>query len=126
MRMENLLFVALGGALGASARYGLSLLPAKGDFPVMTLLTNLLGALLIGFVVGLAGQNGWSQGRLLFWKTGVCGGFTTFSTFSLESLNLLQKGKAGPAGLYILLSVAGCLAGVALGQALARRAGGRI
>ena len=126
MKMENLFFVALGGALGASARYGLSLLPAKGDFPVMTLLTNLLGALLIGFVVGLAGQNGWSQGRLLFWKTGVCGGFTTFSTFSLEGLNLLQKGKTGPAGLYILLSVAGCLAGVALGQALARRAGGRI
>ena len=123
MRAENLIFVALGGALGASARYGLSLLPAKGDFPVLTLFTNLLGALLIGLVVGLAGQAGWSQGRLLFWKTGVCGGFTTFSTFSLESLTLLQKGKPGPAGLYILLSVAGCLAGVALGQALARRMG---
>ena len=123
MRAENLIFVALGGAVGASARYGLSLLPCKGDFPVLTLLTNLLGALLIGLVVGLAGQAGWSQNRLLFWKTGVCGGFTTFSTFSLESLTLLQKGKAGPAGLYILLSVAGCLAGVALGQALARRLG---
>ena len=119
----NALLVGLGGAVGAVGRYGLSLLPCRSAFPLLTLLTNLIGAVLIGFVAGLAGRERLSSGWTLFWKTGVCGGFTTFSTFSLESLNLLQKGKAGQAGAYILLSVAGCLAGVALGQALARRAG---
>ena len=44
----NALFVGLGGAVGAVGRYGLSLLPCRGDFPLLTLVTNLLGAILIG------------------------------------------------------------------------------
>ena len=52
----NFLLVALGGAAGAAGRYAISLIPAKTGFPVLTLLTNLLGAILIGFIVGIAGR----------------------------------------------------------------------
>ncbi len=49
----NFLFVALGGALGAVARYAISLIPVKTYFPILTLITNIIGAILIGFVVGI-------------------------------------------------------------------------
>ena len=57
------LMVAAGGALGAAGRYGISLLPWRGELPLLTLCTNFLGALAIGFVVGLAGQRRLSPGR---------------------------------------------------------------
>jgi len=50
----NIIFVAPGGALGAVARYVISLIPVKTTFPVLTLITNLVGAILIGFIVGIA------------------------------------------------------------------------
>lgn len=118
--MTSLLFVALGGALGAAGRYGLSLLPWKGAFPLLTLLTNFLGAVAIGFLSGLFSQRLLGERRKLFWQTGVCGGFTTFSTFSLEAVTLFQNGKYLLGGAYILASVALCVAGVLLGQTLAQ------
>ena len=121
--MLDFLLVGAGGALGAMGRYGVSLLPFRGEFPLLTLFTNFLGAVLIGFVVGLAGQDRLSSGCTLFWKTGVCGGFTTFSTFSLESLELLRRGRWLAAGGYMALSAGLCLLGVALGQSLGRQAG---
>ena len=117
--MSAFLAVGLGGAFGAMGRYGISLLPLKSAFPWLTLLTNVLGALVIGFVVGVTADNTASPNTVLFWKTGVCGGFTTFSTFSLEALTLLEK-KAYLAGsCYIILSVVFCLAGVICGRRLA-------
>ena len=92
----------------------------QGEFPLLTLAANLLGAVLIGFIAGWAGRGRLSSGWTLFWKTGVCGGFTTFSTFSLESLTLLEKGKWLLGGSYMVLSVVLCLLGVALGQRLSR------
>ena len=66
------LVVALGGAVGAMARYAISLIPVKSGFPFLTLATNIMGALLIGFVVGIAsGKNEVSENTILFWKTGV-------------------------------------------------------
>ena len=118
--MINLLIVAAGGALGAAGRYAVGLLPAKTDFPLLTLLVNAAGAVIIGFLAGLFARGGLTDRRLLFWKTGVCGGFTTFSAFSLEAVQLFEKGRHLAGSLYILLSLLLCLAGVLAGQALSR------
>mgnify|MGYP005797686171 CR=1 FL=1 len=56
MSITSLLAVGTGGALGAMGRWGLSLLPFRGEFPLLTLATNLLGAVLIGFIAGWAGR----------------------------------------------------------------------
>ena len=118
--MINLLIVAAGGALGAAGRYAVGLLPVKTDFPLLTLLVNAAGAVIIGFLAGLFARGGLTDRRLLFWKTGVCGGFTTFSAFSLEAVQLCEKGRHLAGSLYILLSLLLCLAGVLAGQALSR------
>ena len=119
--MSRFLWVALGGALGAVLRYAVSLIPVRGGFPVLTLLTNLLGALLIGFIAGAAEISAPSPGLILFAKTGLCGGFTTFSPFSLESYGLLKARRQGAFWLYTVLSVGLCLLGIWLGHLAARR-----
>lgn len=116
----SILFVALGGALGAAGRYAISLIPIKTEFPVLTLLTNIIGAILIGFIVGAVSHNSnASDSAVLFWKTGVCGGFTTFSTFSLEVFSLFEKKSYVLGSVYIVLSVSFCVLGVLLGKRIA-------
>lgn len=117
----RILLVGAGGAVGAICRYGISLIPIRGAFPFPTLLTNLLGAVVIGFVVGVIPAAGSGENQLLFWKTGVCGGFTTFSTFSLEAFRLLENGRVLLAAVYVLSSVVLCLLGVWLGLFLGGR-----
>lgn len=114
------LLVGLGGAVGAMLRYAISCIPYKGTFPLLTLLTNVTGAFLIGVIAGLAAQKCLSESVQLFLKTGVCGGYTTFSTFSLEAFQLFQGGRHAEGVLYLLLSVAGSLLGVYLGLQLGR------
>ena len=88
----NFLYVGLGGALGAISRYAISLIPVKTQFPILTLVTNIIGAIIIGFIVGVASsRKDISPNTLLFWKTGVCGGFTTFSTFFFRSFKSDRK-----------------------------------
>ena len=116
----DFIYVAAGGALGAAGRYAVSLIGPKAVFPVQTLLTNIIGAILIGFIVGIASsQSNVSPNTLLFWKTGVCGGFTTFSTFSLEAYELFEKRLYLESGSYVLLSVVCCLFGIVCGKKLA-------
>lgn len=116
----SFLFVALGGALGAVARYAISLIPVKTGFPILTLLTNITGAVLIGFVVGVTSNHaGISDHTTLFWKTGVCGGFTTFSTFSLEAFNLFENKQCVTGGIYVILSCGCCILGILCGKKIA-------
>lgn len=116
----NFVLVGLGGAVGAMLRYAVGYIPYKGVFPLLTLLVNLLGALLIGFVSGIADKK-LSENVVLFLKTGVCGGFTTFSTFSLEAFKLFEAHHSFLALLYMLLSVGLCLAGVFVGTLLSEK-----
>lgn len=112
--MLNCLVVALGGGIGACLRYLIGLIPLKEPFvfPVKTLVINLLGCFVIGLVASLAVKNSSLSSKLvLFVKTGLCGGFTTFSTFALETETLIKTGQSGLAVLYVALSV---VAGVGL------------
>lgn len=111
-------WVGLGGALGAILRYSISLLPLKSSFPFLTLITNVIGAFVIGIVVGLFEKHYLSSNINLFLKTGVCGGFTTFSTFSLETLTLLENGMPSIAMIYAFVSIIGCVIGVYLGKTI--------
>ena len=116
--MDKFLWVGLGVALGAILRYSISLLPLKSSFPFLTLITNVIGAFVIGIVVGLFEKHYLSSNINLFLKTGVCGGFTTFSTFSLETLTLLENGMPSIAMIYAFVSIIGCVIGVYLGKTI--------
>ena len=125
--MDNLftcVLLALGGALGTVARYGLSVwaMPISQRLPCGTLLINILGSLLIGFfgTFTLAdGKYPVSEQLRLFIMVGVCGGFTTFSAFSLQTLDLLRSGAWMRATLNIILSVGLCVGAVAVGHLVA-------
>ena len=115
----SFIFVALGGALGAVARYAISLIPVKTPFPLLTLITNIIGAVLIGFIVGITDKkDNVSPNTVLFWKTGVCGGFTTFSTFSLETYMLFENKSYALGSVDVVLSVCWCIMGILLGKKL--------
>ena len=106
--MLNCLIVALGGGIGACLRYLFGLIPFKEPyaFPVKTLVINLIGCFVIGLIAALAVKNtSLSPKTVLFIKTGLCGGFTTFSTFALETETLIKTGHIGIAVLYVALSV---------------------
>lgn len=120
--MLNCLAVGAGGFLGAVLRYLCSLLPLgrDGGFPVGTLLVNVLGAFAIGLIAAAAARHAALSPRMiLFLKTGICGGFTTFSTFALETSGLLQAGRLPVAAAYVVLSVLLSVGAVVLVQALA-------
>jgi fluoride exporter len=119
--MRTVLMVGIGGFIGSVCRYLLSLLPFShhGGFPFSTMIVNVLGALLIGILVGLASRftqlhTDW----FAFMQAGFCGGFTTFSTFALESTSLYGAGRVWMAAAYIALSVLLGLAAVFAGKAL--------
>ncbi len=123
--MSVYLWLALGGALGTLARYGLNGLISERfgqTFPLGTMVINVTGS----FVIGLFAELTAPEGRWLasptfrtFFMVGICGGYTTFSSFSLQTLNLVQDKEWLYASLNILLSVALSLVAVWLGHVLA-------
>lgn len=120
--MMNPVFqVALGGAMGATARYGVNraAMAAFGPgFPWATLIVNVAGSFLMGVLVVALSRPGNAWAPLLM--TGVLGGFTTFSAFSLDTLTLWQRGAQGAAAVYVAASVGLSLLAIAAGLAVAR------
>jgi CrcB protein len=114
--------VALGGMLGASARYGMAqAIHVKPEgFPWATFWTNVLGSLLLGLIVGVMARPFAHALASGFLTTGFCGGFTTFSTFSVETDLLVKNGHAPTAALYVVSSVVAGLVAVAIALNLAR------
>ena len=122
MSLTALCLVAAGGALGSVARALLGWAVPAGRLPWGTILVNILGSLLIGWLFSRFGPLTAANVRASgFWIVGFCGGFTTFSAFSLQTFEQMQRGDWPAAVANVLLSVALCLfatwAGVRLGRA---------
>ena len=117
--------VALGAAAGGVARYylGAAVLHRAGaNFPWATLLINVTGSLLLGFIVRYAVNTpGVSDPVRLLLTTGFCGGYTTFSTFSYETAVLLESGRYERAAVYVAASVLVSLVATFGGFALANQ-----
>ncbi len=107
--IKNILIIGFGGFIGSVARYFVSKLNLYWDFysvPIGTLLVNIIGSLIIGFLAGMSDKtNILSLELRLFLMVGICGGFTTFSSFTNENLMLLHNGQFLSIFLYTGLSV---------------------
>jgi len=115
----TLLLIAFGGAIGALARYGITILNRPG-FPYGTLAVNFVGCFIMGLLARWI-EIGIARSELrLFLGIGFLGALTTFSTFSFDALRMFQTNNIGIGLCYILLTNIGCLALVVSGYLLAR------
>lgn len=116
--------IALGGALGAMARFGVSSWindRASSSFPWGTFAVNLLGSILFGVIFVLVFSSVQQREALrLFALVGFMGAFTTFSTFSFETIRLIESGQPGLALTNVLASVFTCVVGAWVGMGAAR------
>jgi CrcB protein len=116
--------IAIGGAAGTLARYGLGLSAQRvsASFPYGTLLINVLGSFLLGLLMRWLLSTSASPELRAALTVGFCGGFTTFSTFSYEAAMLIESGSwpraAGYVAASVLLSLAATFAGFAAGRAI--------
>lgn len=127
LQLKPYLWVAVGGALGSLLRFAISMVWltwVDSGFPWPTLLANVVGSLLIGFVAARASSqdsSSMSEDMQWFLMAGFCGGLTTFSLVSLELGLMMQIGDWHGAGAYLGLSLAGWLTAVAAGYRLGLR-----
>ncbi len=117
--MMQLLLVAIGGAAGSVARYGVGMAAARWGlaFPWGTLLVNVLGSLAIGLLAARLGPT--EENLRLLLGVGALGGFTTFSAFSLDAIRLIER-EPSHALFYVaaslILSIGACGLGLMLGR----------
>ena len=125
MHVTRILAIAAGGAVGALLRYWTSTaVHARlgAAFPYGTLLVNVIGSLLMGFLyIWLLERATEGPAVRAFLLVGLLGAFTTFSTFSLETLNLVETGQVARALVNILASVTLCIGAAGLGILAARQ-----
>ncbi|AOM84160.1 fluoride efflux transporter CrcB [Salisediminibacterium beveridgei] len=123
MSITALFVTALGGGLGAVARFHLGVLIkrqiSQEGLPNAMLIVNVLGSFGLGLMMGLLfdGVVASDSVPLVFYfgGTGFWGAFTTYSTFSVEAIQLIKKKAFGPACLYVILSIAGSFVAFLLG-----------
>jgi len=124
--VSTILSIAAGGALGALARYGVSV--GAGAvlglaFPWGTLIVNIAGSFLMGITIALMGHI-WHppEAMRIFIITGFLGAFTTFSAFSLDAVTLWERGDIAQASLYtagsVILSIAALITGLFITRSL--------
>ena len=107
--IKNILLIGLGGFVGSIARFLVSRLNNRLDWlsiPIGTLVVNVVGSFLIGFLIGISEKSPILTVELrMFLMVGLCGGFTTFSSFTGENLMLMRNGQFLPLFLYTGLSI---------------------
>lgn len=122
--MATVLWVALGGGLGAMGRYGAGVvtraLVPDHVWPLATFGINVVGSICIGVVFVLLERGMIHEVNRPFLLVGLLGGFTTFSTFSLELMHMAERGAWGHAATYVMLSVLSCFIGVLAGAHIVR------
>ncbi len=118
--MKNFVAVFVGGGVGAALRYWMYGAAGKllgADFPYGTLLVNIIGCFMIGFLMSVFEERFIVQPILrIFLTVGILGGFTTFSTFSFETIALLRDGSYLIGTANIFLTLIGCLSVTWLGS----------
>jgi CrcB protein len=105
MRSYDYVFVAIGGFLGAGLRYGISIIYHYPSPIYATLIVNIIGSLLIGFVFGLTQKKESNKWLWPLWGTGFCGGFTTMSTLSMDFVHLWQTGSFLLLSFYVVITL---------------------
>ncbi len=118
--MRIVLFVAVGGAIGAVGRYLLSTPINERMAPWGTILVNLVGSAILGFLIGWFADRSADPAIQIGLLTGVLGGFTTFSTFSAETMLLVDAGRWQPAIVNVFVSVFFGVAAAAVGYSVGR------
>ncbi len=115
----TLLLIGLAGAAGAMSRYGVQHLVGVRPFPWSTLVINVVGSLLVGFVLAIAATRRWSPEVVAPLTVGFLGAFTTFSTFTWEAFDLGRGDRMLEAVGYVTVSVILGLVAVWVGFRLA-------
>mgnify|MGYP000909561240 CR=1 FL=1 len=120
--MAKIIYVGIGGFIGAALRYLISSNSSKwfgSQLPYGTLIVNVIGGLLIGFIMQLSVQTSYISADLkLFLTTGIIGGLTTFSTFSYETIQFFGDGQYFYGIINTCLNLFLSFGGVALGKFL--------